>query len=633
VFSNGGNTYSGTVNVTGGTVEAAHANALGSAAGINVSSGSTLELSGAGTYSGGPVNIVGDGVGGAGALLSTTTSKQVNSPIDVSGTTIGNSTGGTTFTINGPVNLTATADLTFAGAGDIVVNTGFGNGSLPVNTPGLVENVYDGTPNNAKIGSGMSSTPNATTIDPVINPLSYLAQTPDYTGVLLEEFTFNASQINNRAGGCCGSTDIGGVWTGKFVVDGTTVPVGDVSFGLRSDDGSTLHIDLNQNGTFEPSERIIDNGNFHGNTTRTGTATFTAAGDYDMAIGFFQGGGGHWVEAKFAPGTGIAYGSQTFIDPTKQSSFVYTAMPDNNVTKTDAGTTTFNGANTYNGTTSIEGGTLVAANNTALGSADGTAATGTTVADGATLALQGNIAIGDEHLTMGGAGATLRNLSGNNSMATQTVVVEDSSVPTDQVKIQSDSGSLVLGASGNFDLNYSQLNVDGAGDTTINQKISAQPIGSSAVTTQNALDAYAYDVSGNNGDQRLGDIGRGTAPPGPLSPSVDNALFNSAPISHILIDGTDRIDYRNDNDFRNGDAGLQAQGFAASLDGLPGLNQNDNFATAFYGQLNVPDLLGGGTPYNVEFGTNRSDDPTQIYVDLDQDGIFEHGQAAQRPVR
>ena len=132
------------------------------------------------------------------------------------------------------------------------------------------------------------------------------------------------------------------------------------------------------------------------------------------------------------------------------------------------------------------------------------------------------------------------------------------------------------------------------------------------VTTFNVLDGYAYDVTGNNGDVRLDNIAAGGG----------NSLFNDSPISHILIDGPDRIDYRNDNDFRNGDAGNSAQGFATSLDGLPGLNQNDNFATAFLGQITIPDL-NAGAAYTVEFGTNRADDPVQVYIDLDNSGSFD----------
>ncbi|MFP6668260.1 MAG: hypothetical protein VB876_13155, partial [Pirellulales bacterium] len=146
----------------------------------------------------------------------------------------------------------------------------------------------------------------------------------------------------------------------------------------------------------------------------------------------------------------------------------------------------------------------------------------------------------------------------------------------------------------------------------------------SATLTPNTLIGYAFNVSDNAGDIRLGNIGinggngilnqDGTPDPGAL-------------ISQITIDGNDRIHYENDGEFINGNGGRNAQGFRQSEDAsLPGLNQNDNFATAFVGEIVIPDL-NNGQPYNVEFGTHRSDDPAQIWVDRNQNGLFEHGQA------
>ena len=85
------------------------------------------------------------------------------------------------------------------------------------------------------------------------------------------------------------------------------------------------------------------------------------------------------------------------------------------------GVQTLTGASTYSGATTVSSGTLTIQNATALGAADGTAANGTTVGAGATLALQGGIAVGNEALSLTGAGVngggTLRSVSGTNSYA------------------------------------------------------------------------------------------------------------------------------------------------------------------------------------------------------------------------
>ncbi|MFP6667382.1 MAG: hypothetical protein VB876_08715, partial [Pirellulales bacterium] len=133
--------------------------------------------------------------------------------------------------------------------------------------------------------------------------------------------------------------------------------------------------------------------------------------------------------------------------------------------------------------------------------------------------------------------------------------------------------------------------------------------------TPNTLQGFAFDVSGDNGDHRIDLIG---------NPTDNRNVLKSTPISQITIDGNDRIHYENDGDFNNGNGGRNAQGFNNSENpAYGGMNQNDNFATVFMGQINIPDL-NNGQPYNVEFGSNRWDDPGRIHVDLDQDGIFEN---------
>lgn len=88
---------------------------------------------------------------------------------------------------------------------------------------------------------------------------------------------------------------------------------GDYSFGTASDDGSTLFIDLDQDGTFESGEMIVNNKGLHGRQERTGSV-YLDAGVYGFAHAYYERGGGSNTEAKWAPGAGVSYGSQQFVN-------------------------------------------------------------------------------------------------------------------------------------------------------------------------------------------------------------------------------------------------------------------------------------------------------------------------------
>jgi fibronectin-binding autotransporter adhesin len=108
--------------------------------------------------------------------------------------------------------------------------------------------------------------------------------------------------------------------------------------------------------------------------------------------------------------------------------------------KQGTGTMTLSGANTYRGTTVVETGTLVAANNTALGSATGN----TTVNNGATLGLQGNITITGEQInlttvTVAPTANALSNLSGSNTITGNISLVGANA--NDAIRINAAGGS------------------------------------------------------------------------------------------------------------------------------------------------------------------------------------------------
>ena len=107
--------------------------------------------------------------------------------------------------------------------------------------------------------------------------------------------------------------------------------------------------------------------------------------------------------------------------------------------------------------------------------------------------------------------------------------------------------------------------------------------------------------------------------------SMLNGLWSLTPVDTILMEDNDVIDYvlqysEGVNDFANGNSrdGLNIKPFAS-------INTDDGFATMFISYLNLPDLNGDGSAYDVEFGFSRIDDVGQIYLNLNQDDIFDHG--------
>jgi len=104
------------------------------------------------------------------------------------------------------------------------------------------------------------------------------------------------------------------LWEGIFVADENAT----YTFGTRSDDGSVLCLDLNADGDLDDvadGEQVVNNKGYHGARERTGQVALDA-GRYPIAIGFFEGGGGQSMEARWAKGSGLNYNSLDFIDGT-----------------------------------------------------------------------------------------------------------------------------------------------------------------------------------------------------------------------------------------------------------------------------------------------------------------------------
>jgi fibronectin-binding autotransporter adhesin len=132
-----------------------------------------------------------------------------------------------------------------------------------------------------------------------------------------------------------------------------------------------------------------------------------------------------------------------------------------NLQKSGTGTMTLSGANSYTGTTTVNTGILNIQNATALG----TTAGGTTVATGATLQVQGGISVGNEALTLSGAGAAgqtgaLVNVSGTNNYGGLVTLGAATT-------ISSDSGTLNLTNAGTITGPTFGLTLAGAGNGSL----------------------------------------------------------------------------------------------------------------------------------------------------------------------
>lgn len=239
----------------------------------------------------------------------------------------------------GQLNLANTANSASINAGLWTINAG---GKIVTTTSGANTGIgqadVDANGGTLEFGAGTSTTvsslierwyPNVFAdtnliIDalPANNTDTYLALTADSTTSLttnLGNFDTNALLARSPSNMGPFGNRFGATWSGRITVGGSSsIPAGDVSFGTSSDDGSAIYVDSNNNGTFESTELVVDNRGNHGNQNRIGTVNLPA-GTYPVYIAYYESSGGGNMEARVAAGTGIAYGSQTIINPTTQT--------------------------------------------------------------------------------------------------------------------------------------------------------------------------------------------------------------------------------------------------------------------------------------------------------------------------
>jgi len=147
--------------------------------------------------------------------------------------------------------------------------------------------------------------------DGYIIPISVLqGETPD--GEYLFTGTISYGNYGEMAADYPALTDgnvLSLMWEGVFTAEAATY-----TFGTTSDDGSVLYLDLDGDGEFgAANEMIVDNRGLHGMRERTGEVTLDA-GEYPIAIGFYENGGGEGIRVKWKKGSGLAFGALDFMD-------------------------------------------------------------------------------------------------------------------------------------------------------------------------------------------------------------------------------------------------------------------------------------------------------------------------------
>jgi len=200
--------------------------------------------------------------------------------------------------------------------------------------------------------------------------------------------------------------------------------------------------------TLSTNRQIVLGGHGTINSSGTGAVTFTA----DMVTVNNSNNSPRTFTL-----TGTSIGDNTFAgNIIDHPSATLPVLP-----KAGAGRWILSGNNSYSGSTTVSVGTLVIAHGNALG----TSANGTTVASGATLAMTGGVSTGAESLTLAGNGLSsagaLRSLLGENTYSGPITLASAN------VRINSDSDTLILDSGTAIGGAGNKLLVGGSGNTTI----------------------------------------------------------------------------------------------------------------------------------------------------------------------
>lgn len=503
----GNNTFSGPLNVLGGSVTTVGNSALGNTSGVNVGTGAGLNLGGnanLNTLAGNGVIQVAGGstlaVGGsnlnntfAGALNGAgNLDKNGTGVLNLSGTNgisgAANVNGGTlnvsgslasgTVTVNNAATLTGTGAL----AGAVTVADG-GHIGLTSGSTLSVGSLVLGANSNLDVGLGV----------PVVGGGNGLL---NVGGDLTLDGNLNVTDIGGFGSGVYNLINYGGALTDNGLTLGTlpgSVIAGDLQVQTAVSNKVNLLVTApNTTVQFWDGGNLIGNGAINGGsgTWSTGASNWTNVDgtlnqNWNNSFAVFQGAAGNvtvdgtqnitgmqFVTDGYNLGSGTAGvlnlvnggtgNTAVRVDPNATATLGVTLSGAGTLAKLDTGTLVLNGSNTYTGGTALNGGALVVGTNSALGTGVLTAADGTTLDSNAAVTL-GNAAVLNGALAIGGSNALTLNsgISGSGSLLKKgaaTLTLNGTNTFTGGTGLN--AGQLILG--NNAALGTGALTVGGA---------------------------------------------------------------------------------------------------------------------------------------------------------------------------
>jgi autotransporter-associated beta strand protein len=391
----GENTYQGPTDIQGGTLVAAHNNALGDASsGTSVRDGATLTLSGGITVAGETLLLDGAGVGGSGALVSETGENTVDGVVQariaLNGEIVLGASLNSTLTIAGTIDLQV-SDLRIVGAGNIDIPATITSlashdnavlaaapqafyrfeetsGMTAFDSVGSAHGSYDNGVllGQASVAPEFGYAPQFDGVNDMVTALLNVNEGPDpgYSVSLWFKTSTPGRGIFNVTSGNLGENDrnivletngniTARIWNLEIIT----------STGLNLADGQWHHV-THVFGSAVGGQRLYVDGQL----VASGTRNFSNFNWQDrIRIGqssYLPSGGGQFFQGQID--SAAVFARSLTAD---EVAGLYRA--NNHVTKQGTGTLTLSGANAYTDGTTLAGGTLLVNNASGSGTGSG----------------------------------------------------------------------------------------------------------------------------------------------------------------------------------------------------------------------------------------------------------------------